>query len=472
MSTTHEVTVRARQVVTAEAARAAAAAWGCDPRALAGVFAGGSAVLLKLAVACFQADVAVVWEATEVARLLVHTHGRSVPLEERLPELFEQHWTLTPERACFAFVAGAAGECTVLMPAELAPPTRLRRWEAIAWPGCADACLNVFPPPAGAASLEGGIDLLPHEDGQDFGLARATFSPDGTLLATGGEHGTVALWRTADLQEVARITEDFQEEGDPAPFVQFAADGAALLWSSLDGDGLRRRSVGAEGETERVEGAFYRYAICPDGQTLVAQTGAPGLALVEVATGALRGTIAPGAGGEDRTNFAVARRGGLVAVATREQSVEVRTLPAGERLWAWPLPAEELPPELAFSRDGERLAVGRPAGVIAVVEARSGRIVREIPTLDPALAGVAATIVMSVDFSPDGAWLAVAVCERYAQASSSQVWIVRVADGVVLRKLGAPSRELLRVEFAPGPLLLVQRYDHVTVHRISPAARG
>jgi WD40 repeat protein len=225
--------------------------------------------------------------------------------------------------------------------------------------------------------------------------------------------------------------------------------------------------VTAKGKTTRVSGDFYRYAFCPDGKTLVAQTGRLGLVLVETATGEPLHALAPGSAGEDCTNFAVARRGNLVAVATRGQEVQVLSLPDGARRWAEPLPPSEgNPPELAFTRTGDRLAVARPDGSIAVHDARSGALEHVIPTAALAeLPGVVTTIVTSLDFSPDGDFLAAAVVERYPKASTCQVWIIRVEDGVVFRKLGAPSQSVFRVELAPGPLLLVQGYDRVTLHR-------
>lgn len=467
MSATHEVTVRSRRVLAAAAARVEAAGHGCDPRAVAAVFPGGDVVELILAVQLLQADAVLCCEATEVARLLVHTHDPAAPLLVRLPALFEQDWTLTPTHACLAFAVLASGELLVLLPAELAPPARLARWEACAWPGRIDACFRVFPPPAQAPSLAAGALLQPHADGQDFALGSAVLSPDGALLATGGEHGTVALWRTADLAEVFRLLDEFSEDGDPTPYLQFSPDGATLAWTSLDGDGLRLRPVDPEGETVRVGGEFYPYAFCPDGQTLVAQGS--GLALVDAATGAAIHPLAPGSGGQDTTNFAVARQGSQLAVAMRDE-LRVLALPDGAQVWATPLPPSDgSPPELAFDFLGERLAVSRPGGVITVHDAHTGAVQRTIPTACAALTGISRTTVTSLDFAPDGEYLAVAVCEVYPKATIGHVWIVRVADGAVLRKLGAPARASYRVQFAPGPLLLVQDYDRLTLHRI-PAA--
>lgn len=475
MSTTHEVTVRSRRILEAAAARVEAAAWGCDPQALAAGFPGGDVVALTLAVELLQADAVLCGEATEVARLLVHTLVTEVPLVGRLPALFEQDWTLTPAHACFAFVVLGAGELRVLLPAELAPPARLKKWEACAWPGRIDACFHVFPPPAQAPSLDGGTLLQPHADGQDFALSSAVLAPDGALLATGGEHGTVALWRTADLGEVFRLLDEFQEDSDPSPYLQFSPDGRTLAWTSLDGDGLRMCPIDQVGEIARVRGEFYPYAFCPAGQTLVAQHSG-GLALVEAATGAQLRALAPGSGGQDTTSFAVARQG-LLAVATRDE-VRVLSLPDGAQRWADPLPTSGgSPPELAFDFTGDRLAVSRPGGVITVHDARTGAVHAKIPTASERT-GIARTDVMSLDFAPDGQHLAVAVCEVYPKATYSQVWIVRIADGAVLRKLGAPARASYRVQFAPGPLLLVQDYDRLTLHRIPvppaspPASRG
>jgi hypothetical protein len=474
MSATHEVTVRSRRtIISAAEARAVAAAWTCDPQILAAVFPdGGDVVSLTLVVTPLAADSVLTYEATEVARLLVHTHAGSVPLVARLPDLFEQDWTLTPAHACFAFVGQGAGELSVLLPAGLAPPARLGRWQAFAWPGRADACFQLFPPPAGAPACDVGVELHPHADGEDFAVVHAALSPDGALLATGGEHGTVAVWRTADLGEVVRLTDEFEEDGDPSPYVQLSRDGQTLAWTSLDGGGLRLRPV-AGGATIRAPGEFYRYALCPDGRTLVAQVGAVDLTLLDLNTGDPLRPLAPGSGGEDRTEFTLSGDGELVAVATRGHQVQVLSLPNGEPLWSEPLPAADgPPPALALSRAGDRLAVARADGVITVHDARTGIIKHTLPTMREEL-GPAVTVVQSLDFSPDGDILAAAVCERYPLASYFHVYLIRVADNTILRKLGAPSQSIHRVEFAAGPLLLAQGYDKITLYRpfvATPAA--
>lgn len=115
------------------------------------------------------------------------------------------------------------------------------------------------------------------------GVFAIAFSPDSTLVATGGADGTARVWGSQSGEEVALLR---GHEGY-VQSVHFSADGALLATSSMDGTArvwdLASKAEVAVMEGHRVE--VYRAVFGPEGKRLLT-AGDDGTARIwEVATG-------------------------------------------------------------------------------------------------------------------------------------------------------------------------------------------
>jgi WD40 repeat protein len=177
----------------------------------------------------------------------------------------------------------------------------------------------------------------------------AAISPDGRLLASGGEGPAAFVWDVARRRVLHRLVHPSFVFS-----VRFSRGGDFLL--TLCGDGLIRRW--------------------------------------DLARGQVQGTVP---GHSPNTTLALHPSGSPVAAGTDDGSV---------RFWDTGSLAEARPPlhvlndrarSVAFSPDGKRVAVGGAGGKVVVCEYPEGKVLKTIDGKAEA---------MNVCFSPDGQWLA------------------------------------------------------------------
>jgi WD40 repeat protein/predicted Ser/Thr protein kinase len=264
------------------------------------------------------------------------------------------------------------------------------------------------------------------------------FSPDGKLVVTGRENGTVTIWNasTGSLLAICR------GHASKVLGVSFSPDGTRLLSTSSDGT-VRQWSVATGREVEppydRHSGDVTAAMYSPDG-TWVASAGTDRTVRVWQATGrqdvaVLHGHTGPVAGvafapgGRRLASVSHATR--LVPTAAdntiRVWEVDARaTLPVlgGHRSYVYPV---------VYSPDGRWIASGGWDNTVRLWDARTGEAA--CAPLDNG------DVVKTLAFSPDSSRLVSAREDRL------QVW--EVATGRRLEEFQVPAPNILAVAFHP-----------------------
>jgi WD40 repeat protein len=303
------------------------------------------------------------------------------------------------------------------------------------------------------------VACLTKVDLEKIGAAHGTqvlgfaISPDGSTLATLSNRGQLVFVDLATMNETRRDALNLDVPVYHGDLLQFHPGGDWLAHVSKNG--VAYVPWGKKDTPPAIQGGMpRRMALSADGKKIAVALAAGSLTLYDVATGKPEGAwktpktvYAP---------FALSPAADRVAFAmTGGKSVRVLRVAGG--------PSKDLPLSgtlagIAFSADGEVLAISDSTGKVTIWRVESGELLQTLPTVNNAL-------VPSLAFSPSGAWLALAHGEiSLRDARTGQEVVRSMASEGVLHKA---SPEFAHVAFHADGRYLTAFNPRAGFHNLS-----
>jgi WD40 repeat protein len=283
--------------------------------------------------------------------------------------------------------------------------------------------------------------LLKNIDTKQGSIRGVAFAPNGRELASGGLDNAVCLWEVPSGRLRHRLTGHKERVTCVAysPNGKLLASGSwdntVYIWDPINGEALRRLDKGLK--------VLVSLNFGPDNKTLVASScDANPLLVWDATTGKAIREVPVSSGG--LCFGAVSPNGRMIAGATtwKGEAVHVWDAATGEvrrRLRGLPSAVRCL----AFSPDGRRLTAGDKEGRILLWDCETGQ---EIPYGDHWQSHGGLASVWFVHGGPI-AWLAI--------AADGKTWASAGTNGQIRIWHDSPSREIRRLRFDSAPLLSI-----------------
>eukprot|EP00873_Tetraselmis_striata_P006292 jgi/Tetstr1/426556/TSEL_001632.t1 len=286
-------------------------------------------------------------------------------------------------------------------------------------------------------------------------VTSVAFSPHGTRLASASEDGTVRVWNALTGEEA--LPQPLRGHTGEVTSVAFSPHGTRLASASYDGTvRVWNALTGEEALPQPLEGhtgPVYCVAFSPHGTRLASASADKTVRVWNALTGEealpqpLRGHT------REVTSVAFSPDGNRLASASQDKTVRVWNPLTGEEALPQPLRGHTREvTSVAFSPDGRRLASASHDGTVRVWNALTGEEVLPQP-----LRGHTGP-VYSVAFSPDGTLLASA-----SQDKTVRVWNALTGEAALPQPLRGHTGPVTSVAFSPDGTRLASASHDGTV---------
>ena len=255
------------------------------------------------------------------------------------------------------------------------------------------------------------------------------YSPDGSILASGAENGTISLWDVTEGHEIRKLF----GHSDWVFGLAFSPDGQTLasgsydstvkIWDMQTGHEIRT----LEGHSDMVRCV----AFSPDGRTLASGSYDSTVKIWDMQTGQEIRTLADHS--KTVNSVAFSPDGRTLASGSSDSTIKIWDVDTGQEIRTLDGYSSEIF-SVAFSPDGQTLASGSGDSTIKIWNVDTGREIRTLVGHSD--------IVCSVAFSPDG--------QTFSTASyDSTIKIWDLETGQEIRTLDGYSSAMFSVAFSP-----------------------
>ncbi|MDP8205517.1 MAG: caspase family protein [Candidatus Electryonea clarkiae] len=279
--------------------------------------------------------------------------------------------------------------------------------------------------------------------GHSYAIFSVSFSPDGSLLASGSYDKTIKLWRVSDgvllrtLEGHSSVIRSVSFSPDGTMLTSGSYDNTVKLWRVSDGSLLRT----LEGHSDVVGSVSFS----PDGTMLTSGSFDNTVKLWRVSDGSLLRTLKGNSG--DIYSVFFSPDGSLLASGSSDETVKLWRVSDGSLIRTLEGHSEQVN-SVSFSPDGAMLTSGSSDNTVKLWRVSDGSLIRT-------LEGHSGDIY-SVSFSPDGAML---ISGSYP--NTVKLWWV--SDGSLIQTVKWHSSWVNSVSFSPDGTMQASGSNDKTV---------